>query len=91
MHCPHCKKDTFTMYKIWLWPFGVKTCRACHGQSKIKKRPLLTLISLLLGLMAWIPPIVFNNLWYLIPSTVLILIIDYTMDKKYRELVNIRP
>ena len=91
MKCPHCDEDTISTFKMYWWPFGIKTCDRCNGHSKMEKRPLLSIISFFIGGMAVIPPLVLDNVWYLIPSIIGSHILDYVMDKKYRVLVCITP
>ena len=91
MICPHCKKDGIKFSKVYWWPYGRKTCSKCSDISKVKKRPLLTFISFFLGLGACLPPMLLGKIWYFIPYIVVALIVDYSMDKKFRELVSANP
>ena len=87
MICPHCNEDSFNTFKIYRWPYGKKTCDFCGEHSRVKRQPLLLLMSFVLGFASAIPTLVFGSLLLFIPSIVLMLCIEYAMDKKYRVLI----
>ena len=87
MICPHCDEDSFDTFKVYRWPYGKKVCGRCGEMSRVKKQPLLLVMSFLLGVTSAIPPLMLGSLWLFIPSIFLMLFIDYAMDKKYRVLV----
>lgn len=86
MLCPHCKNDTYSFNKVYAWPFGKKLCPVCNNYSRIKKDWRLAVASILLGMMPAIPVLLFNELWYLLPSFALSFCADYFMDRKFRVL-----
>ena len=89
MDCPNCKINCISFNKIYQWPFGIKTCSECNVKYKVKKNNKLAFASVCLGFIALIPPFALNNYWYVIPSTVFVLLIDYLMDKRFRVLQKI--
>ena len=88
MECPNCKANAFIFTQLWLWPFGKKQCTACEQYCKVKTNPILSASSFFLGALSAVPPLLLANILYFLPSLMLVLTIDYFMDKKYRQLVH---
>lgn len=87
MICPHYNKEGINFNRIYCWPYGTKICSDCGKQSKMQKKPILSCISACLALISFIPTVIFNNYYLLIPSIPLVLVLDYFMDRKYRTLI----
>lgn len=87
MQCPHCKNDSYSFNKVYVWPFGKKQCPTCNNYSTLKKDWRLAVASILLGLSPVIPVVLFDELWYLLPAVAISFCADYFMDRKFRVLV----
>ena len=69
MDCPNCRLNSIDFNKIYLWPFGTKSCPECDVKFKAKNNWKLALTSMFLGGLGWGAPIAFDNYWYFVLFT----------------------
>lgn len=89
MKCPHCSQQAQPFYLCYLWPFAKVTCPYCGQISKLAKQPKLTLCSLLLGFTFIIPLYFLSGFWLWI-CILLIVFVDYQVDKRFRFLKKLK-
>ena len=88
MECPVCNTDSILFRKMWLKSgFGVFVCEHCGADLRNKKKPLLTVISFLLGAFAASVGIYFRSWLIFFIALIIVLAIDAVMDMNFRQLV----
>lgn len=85
MQCPHCKHHIAAFYQFYIWPFKPVTCSHCQGHAKLASQPWLTFLSFCLGALL-ILPIYWLSLEWVILCLIVIITVDYQIDKRFRYL-----
>lgn len=88
MQCPHCKQPFTAFYRLYSWPFSPVTCQSCQERVRLASQPWLTLLSFLLGALLILPIYWLSTEWVLL-SIVVIITVDYQVDKRFRRLVRL--
>ena len=91
MKCPACNTDSIPFLKIWLKSgFGVYNCKHCGATLRIKKQPLLAVISFFLGAFAASVVLYFHSWLIFFIVLIICLAIDAVMDIKFWHLIEIQ-
>lgn len=85
MECPHCAHPLKSFNHFYLWPYAINTCKNCNKRSVMQSQPWLTAFSILLGA-SLILPLSYLATSGIILYLVIVIVIDYQVDKKFRRL-----